>query len=79
MEELSTKQNNLVCLLYNDPSIDSDLLLQSDLEWDTLLADEYEMLKEAKQALPKALFNPSDSVLNKILNYSRVAAHEHYC
>ena len=79
MEELSTKQNTLIQLLYNEFNLMDELILQSDLELDASLADEFQMLKEAKQALPKALFNPSDSVLNKILNYSRISAHEHYC
>ena len=79
MEELSTQQHNLIKFLYNETSMSEDLALQCEMSFDNFLFDEYELLRTAKQALPKALFNPSDSVLDKILRYSRTTAPEHHC
>ena len=79
MEELSTQQNNLIKFLYNETSMSEDLALQCEMSFDNFPFDEYELLKTAKQALPKALFNPSDSVLDNILKYSRTTAPEHHC
>lgn len=79
MEELSTQQHNLIKFLYNETSMSEDLALQCEMSFDTFLLDEYELLRTAKQALPKALFNPSDAVLDNILRYSRTTAPEHHC
>ncbi len=79
MEELSTQQHNLIKFLYNETSMSEDLALQCEMSFDNFLFDEYELLKTAKQALPKALFSPSDSVLDNILRYSRTTAPEHHC
>lgn len=79
MEELSTQQINLVKSLYNETSLSEERLLNNLLSFDIELQEEYNMLKEAKIALPKALFNPSNSSLDNILKYSRSTATEHYC
>ena len=79
MEKLSTQQHTLIKFLYNETSISEDMSLQDELSFDNYLREEYEMLKTAKQALPKALFNPADSVLDNILKYSRATAQEHHC
>ncbi len=79
MKELSTKQNNIIRSLYNETSINEERTLQNLLSFDMELQEEFAMLKEAKMALPKALFNPSNSVLDYILRHSRSTATEHYC
>lgn len=79
MEELSTQQLNLVKSLYNETSLSEDITLNEILAYDFELQEEFLMLKEAKTALPKALFNPSNAALDNILKYSRSTATEHYC
>ena len=78
MEELSTK-NNLVRFLYQETSLVEDVVLQSKLSSNSELQAEYDLLNTAKQQLPKVLFNPSSSVLDNILKYSRTTATEHFC
>ena len=78
MEKISTN-NNLIQLLYQESTSREEITLKRTMANDSDLRADYEMLKEAKQRLPKALFIPSDSVLENILNYSRKTAHEHYC
>ena len=78
MEKISTN-NNLIQLLYQESTLREEITLKRTMANDSDLRADYEMLKEAKQRLPKALFIPSDSVLENILNYSRKTAHEHYC
>ncbi len=78
MEELFT-QNNLISFLYQEMSQKQEQNFHIQLQLDDQLADEYSMLKEAKQMLPKVLFNPTPSVLDRILAHSRSTAHETYC
>lgn len=78
MEELST-HNNLVRFLYQETSLREDIVLQKLMVSDASLQEEYNMLKDTKQQLPKVLFNPSPSVLDRIMNHSRTTATEHFC
>ncbi|MBL7815221.1 MAG: hypothetical protein JNL70_09430 [Saprospiraceae bacterium] len=75
MDKISTK-NNLVSLIYNDLSLREELALRNELNTNDELAYELEMLRDAKNALPKVLFNPSESVLDRIMAYSRQSAHQ---
>lgn len=75
MEKISTK-NNLVRLIYNDMSLREENTLRNELSGNDVLAYEFEMLRDAKNALPKVLFNPSDSVLDRIMAYSHKTAHQ---
>ena len=75
MEKISTK-NNLVRLVYNDITLREEKALRFELEGNDELAYELEMLRDAKLALPKVQFNPSDSVLDRIMAYSRQTAHQ---
>ena len=75
MEKISTK-NNLVRLIYNDLSMREESALRMELNGDTELAYEFGMLRDAKNALPKVLFNPVDSVLDRIMAYSYATAHQ---
>ena len=78
MEEISTK-NNIVRFLYQETSLREEVTLKRLMSVDSDLKEEYQMLKEAKQRMPKVLFNPSNSALDNILNYSRTTAPEHFC
>jgi hypothetical protein len=64
MEKISTNFD-LIRSLYNETSASEN---ESELN------AEYTQLREAKNALPKVLFNPSDSVLDRILAFSRTTA-----
>lgn len=75
MEKISTK-NNLVRLIYNDLTLREELSLRNELQGNSELTYELEMLRDAKNALPKVQFNPSDSVLDRIMAYSRQTAHQ---
>jgi hypothetical protein len=75
MDKISTK-NNLVRLIYNDMSLREETALRSELACSQELTYELEMLRDAKNALPKVQFNPSDSVLDRIMAFSRQTAHQ---
>lgn len=75
MEKISTK-NDLVRLIYNDLTLREENTLRNELRSNDVLAFEFDMLREAKNALPKVLFNPSDSVLDRIMAYSHKTAHQ---
>lgn len=78
MEKISTK-NNLVRLIYNDMPLREEMSLRNELIGNDDLAYELEMLRDAKNALPKVQFNPSESVLDRIMAFSRQTAHQpHY-
>ncbi len=75
MEKISTK-NNLVRLIYNDMSMREESALRNEISGNDVLTYEFDMLRDAKNALPKVLFNPSDSVLDRIMAYSYTTAHQ---
>lgn len=75
MEKISTK-NNLVRLIYNDMTLREEMALRNELTSNDDLAYELEMLRDAKNGLPKVQFNPSESVLDRIMAFSRQTAHE---
>ena len=75
MEKISTN-NDLVRLIYNDLTVREEMVLRNELGSNDVLAFEFDMLREAKNALPKVLFNPSDSVLDRIMAYSQKTAHQ---
>ncbi len=75
MEKISTK-NNLVRLIYNDMTLIEETYLRNELRSSDDLTYEYDMLRDAKNALPKVLFNPSDSVIDRIMAYSHKTAHQ---
>ena len=78
MEKISTK-NQLVRRLYNETSASHTLALDYQIAADDALFQEFDMLRAAKNALPNVLFNPSPSVLDRILAYSRETVHEPHC
>ena len=75
MEKISTK-NNLVRLVYNDMPLREEMALRNELAGNDALTSELSMLREAKNALPNVQFNPSESVLDRIMVFSRQTAHE---
>jgi hypothetical protein len=78
MEELST-QHSLIRFVYNDITFQEKEKIEREMSHNYLLRAEFEMLKEAKQLLPKVTFEPSSSVLDRILSYSKAITPEPYC
>jgi hypothetical protein len=70
MDKDSTK-NELLRLLYNETTPREAANLRQLMATDDELRNEFDMLNEAKIALPKVLFNPSDKAINNILAFSR--------
>ena len=73
MEKISTNFD-LIRSLYNETTASENQFLKQELVLNAELKAEYTQLREAKNALPKVLFNPSDSVLDRILAFSRMKA-----
>lgn len=73
MEKISTNLD-LVRSLYNETTASENRILNQDIANNAELKAEYEVLREGKDALPKVFFNPSESVLGRILAYSRTTA-----
>jgi cell shape-determining protein MreC len=73
MEKISTNFD-LIRSLYNETSANENRALKQELAENSELKAEYNMLREAKNALPKVLFNPSESALDRILAFSRSTA-----
>jgi hypothetical protein len=73
MEKISTNFD-LIRSLYNETSANENRALTQELAENAELKAEYIMLREAKNALPKVLFNPSESALDRILAFSRSTA-----
>lgn len=73
MEKISTNLD-LIRSLYNETSASENQSLKQELARNSELNAEYVQLREAKNALPKVLFNPSESVLDRILAFSRTTA-----
>ena len=73
MEKNATKFD-LIRSLYNETTTSENRILAQDLANNADLKAEYTMLREAKDALPKVQFDPSESVLNRIMAFSRQTA-----
>ncbi len=73
MEKISTNFD-LIRSLYNETTASENRSLAQDLASNADLKAEYTMLREAKDALPKVQFDPSESVLNRIMAFSRQTA-----
>ena len=65
---------DLIRSLYNETTASENRILAHDLANNADLKAEYTMLREAKNALPKVQFDPSESVLNRIMAFSRRTA-----
>ena len=73
MEKISTNFD-LIRSLYNETTASENRTLNQYLAENAELRTEYNMLRDAKNALPKVLFNPSESALDRILAFSRTTA-----
>jgi hypothetical protein len=73
MEKISTNFD-LIRSLYNETSASENHALNQEMAENAALKAEYTMLRDAKNALPKVLFNPSESAIDRILAFSRMGA-----
>ena len=70
MIKISTP-NDVIRYVYNEVSSQESEELKSFLLWDNDLADLIQDLSEVKKAVSKINMEPSDRVINNILNYSK--------
>jgi hypothetical protein len=70
MEKISTNLD-LIRSLYSETSANENHALEQEIAENASLRAEYRNLREAKNALPNVLFNPSESVIDRILAFSR--------
>ncbi|MFK8102917.1 MAG: hypothetical protein AB8G15_10350 [Saprospiraceae bacterium] len=69
MQQKFTK-NQLVKYLYKETSATETLAIHEAINEDWNLSEQYEALQIAKQQLPKAVFQPSRSSIQRILSHS---------
>jgi hypothetical protein len=70
MIKISTP-NDVIRYVYNEVSSQESEELKSFLLWDNDLADLIQELSEVKKSVSKINMEPSDRVINNILNYSK--------
>jgi hypothetical protein len=70
MIKISTP-NDVIRYVYNEVSSQESEELKSLLLWDNDLADLIQELSEVKKSVSKIKMEPSDRVINNILNYSK--------
>jgi hypothetical protein len=70
MIKISTP-NDVIRYVYNEVSSQESEELKSLLLWDNDLADLIQDLSEVKKSVSKINMEPSDRVINNILNYSK--------
>lgn len=76
MEETYTRYNNLIEFLYHEIPSGEAAEMAHSIEDDPDMLAEFNQLLQAKTQLPKVQFNPSQAVLNSILQYSTKTAFE---
>lgn len=69
MEQQFT-QDLLVKYLFKETSFSEKIMVESLLNEDDVLFEEYELLLNSQRQLPKVKFNPSNSSIHNILRYS---------
>ncbi|MEP7196660.1 MAG: hypothetical protein ABI851_09075 [Saprospiraceae bacterium] len=62
--------HSLVRYTYNESSADEKQQLEEICQYNPEIREEIQMLREAKQMLPKVTFYPLDLTVKNILNYS---------
>ena len=69
-------QNDLIRFIYKETSAGETIAIGEALSSNVHLFNQYEALLEGYYELPKAQFNPSPSVLQKVLGYNRQTTPE---
>ena len=74
--EQNYTQENLIQFIYREKSLTEHFEIENAIENNAELRSTYEQMKMVICALPKILFSPSKSVIEKILLYSRLTTLE---
>ena len=69
MEKINN--TDLVQYLYGESSIEHNVLIDNALKNDFNLHDEYKQLETTMQELQSLSYSPSQTTIDKILNYAR--------
>jgi hypothetical protein len=72
MNKTFTSSDSLLQYLYRETNAQQNFETEQQLRSNVLLRNEFTMLRDAAHALPNVKFNPSDSSLSRILEYSRM-------
>lgn len=70
-QTFTSTQNDVVRYLYNETSIQENSLVEEALLFDKDLLDFYLDCADLKTGMDKIQLSPSDSAIERILNYSR--------
>ncbi len=62
--------NDIIRYVYNETSLDENYLIEQSLIEIDSLQRIYQDLVSLQEKLDKAILNPSDTIIKKILNYS---------
>lgn len=76
MQENYTYDEAMVLMLYRELAVAGMVDLSAQIQEDSDLNDAFSDMLLAKTRLPKVMFNPSNTVLNNILQYSTKTAME---
>jgi hypothetical protein len=76
MQENYTYDEAMVLMLYRELAVACMVDLSAEIQEDSDLNDAFSAMLLAKTQLPKVMFNPSNTVLNNILQYSTKTAME---
>ena len=68
-------QDNLIRFIYRETSAEEASLIEEALRSDFELKELYEQLLESKAELDKVRLQPSQKVIDNIMNYSKNSAH----
>jgi hypothetical protein len=70
MKHTYINYENLLALLYHEMPLEVELELYAQVREDPELLATYHELFQAKMQFPQVMFNPSKSVIQRILQYS---------
>ncbi|MCC6411448.1 MAG: hypothetical protein IT270_07295 [Saprospiraceae bacterium] len=76
MQQNYTYDEAMVLMLYRELAVPGMIDLSAQIQEDSDLNEAFSDMLLAKTRLPKVLFNPSNQVLNNILQYSTKTAME---
>ena len=68
--------DRLIKYLYEETSITERLEIENEMDNDFELREQYEMLVQAQDSLPTISFAPPKSVVDNILNFSKISEPE---
>ncbi len=64
----------LIQYLYGETSLTKTLEIEYAIQEESKIRDQFNLLKQSKDSLPKVLFFPKDKTMNSIMEYSKTSA-----